>query len=135
LELDLFNKLSHDLLEWIITYGDAMSESFEEKRAIPRDPGTEYHSVEFYPETHACAYQFRLWNLSSEGVCFLVKKESFVLDALNIGDVLDMKFYGPDDSQAPKTFKAEIRHITWKEEGRFKSHYLVGLSILEGQET
>ncbi len=110
-----------------------MTESFDEKRATSREPGSEYHSVEFYPKTHACSFQFRLWNLSSEGMCFLAKKDSIVLDALHIGDILDMKFYGPDDSQAPKVFKAEIRHITWKEEGRFKSHYLVGLSILESE--
>lgn len=108
-----------------------MSESFDEKRATLRVPGSEYHSVELFPQSHACAYQFRLWDLSPEGVCFLVRKESVVLDALHIGDILDMKFYGPDDSQAPKVFQAKIRHITWKEEGRFKGHYLVGLSILQ----
>ena len=110
-----------------------MSETFDEKRAIRRVPGTEYHSVEFYPQTRACSYQFRLWNLSSEGMCFLVKKESPVLGSLNIGEVLDMKFYSPDNTEAPKVFKAQIRHVTWNEEGRFRDHYLVGLSIVDGE--
>lgn len=107
-----------------------MNETPQEKRAFVRKLAKEYHSVEFAPARHAYAYQFRLWDLSSQGLCFLVKKDSKVLESLEVGAVFDMTFYGPRDTTAPQSLKAEIRHITWKDEGPFKGHYLVGLSVV-----
>jgi len=107
-----------------------MNEPPEEKRAVARTPANDYHSVEFSPGRHAFAYQFRLWNLSSQGLCFLVREESKILEELEIGAVFDMTFYGPGNAAAPNSLKAEIRHITWKDEGRFKGHYLVGLALV-----
>ena len=107
-----------------------MNKTPEEKRAVARTPASNYHSVEFFPGRHAFAYQFRLWDLSSQGLCFLVKKDSKILESLEVGAVFDMTFYGPRDATTPQSLKAEIRHITWKEEGRFKGHYLVGLAII-----
>ena len=106
-----------------------MNETPEEKRAVARKLANEYHSVEFCPARHAYAYQFRLWDLSSQGLCFLVKEDSRVLESLEVGSVFEMTFYGPRENTAPRSLKAEIRHITWKDEGRFKGHYLVGLAI------
>lgn len=107
-----------------------MDETLEEKRAVTRTPSSDFHSVEFASGRYAYAYQFKLWNLSSQGLCFLVKEESRVLESLEVGAVFDMTFYGPRDAARPQSLKAEIRHITWKNEGRFKGHYLVGLSIV-----
>jgi len=112
-----------------------MSTTHDERRENLRVPGSDYHSVEFYPQNNACAYQFKLWNVSSHGMCFLVKEGSLVLESLHVGDILKMKFYRSDDTEAPKSFEAEIKHITWNEEGRFRDHYLIGLSILNNDKS
>ena len=61
----------------------------------------------------------------------LVRDDSDLLKKLEIGDVLDMTYYPADMSQSFKIMKTQIKHITLEEQGRFKGHHLVGLSILK----
>ena len=49
---------------------------------------------------------------------------------LVVGDVLDMKYYPSDESGPLQKSKTEITHITKDADGRFKGHYLVGLSTI-----
>lgn len=107
-----------------------MNESVE-KRSEPRTDLEKYHSVEFNIADLACLYQFKIWNMSSKGMCLLVRKDSDVLKHLKVGNVLDMKCYATDSSLPPENLKIQIKHITQDEQGRFKGHYLVGLLVLE----
>jgi hypothetical protein len=63
-------------------------------------------------------------------MCLLVKTDSDILSNLEIGKVLDMKYYPDDLSQKPVVLKTKIVHITLEGQGRFKDHYLIGLAIL-----
>jgi hypothetical protein len=63
-------------------------------------------------------------------MCLLVKINSDILSKLEIGKVLDMKYYPEDLSQKPAILKTQIMHITLENQGRFKNHYLIGLVIL-----
>jgi len=110
-----------------------MSESKTERRGETRHPGKDFYGVEFSLPHIEYVHQFGLWNLSNQGLCILVRPDSRILEALSVGLILDMKFYGPEDASVPRTLKAEIRHITRAEEGRFRNHVLVGVSILEGK--
>ena len=112
-----------------------MGDEFKNKRSEPRTILDRYYSVEFSLSGVEFLYQFKIWNLSQKGICVVVKEGSEILNHLKVGDVLDMKYYSTESSGATKQLKTEIRHITQDEEGRFKGHYLVGLSILEGDET
>ena len=110
-----------------------MTDNFREKRAEARNIIDQYYSVEFSVSGAAFVYHFKIWNLSSKGMCVLVKEDSGVLNHLKTGDVLDMKYYRKDSSEQTEYLKTKIRHITMDDTGRFKGHYLVGLSILEEQ--
>ncbi|MBN2123392.1 MAG: PilZ domain-containing protein [Deltaproteobacteria bacterium] len=110
-----------------------MTQYADEKRVEPRILVDDYYSVEFSPKALDHAYQFKIWNLSSRGMCILVRQDSKALEYLAIGDILEMKYYSPDPSGSPRILRTEIKHITRDDHGRFKNHYLVGLSILEGQ--
>lgn len=75
-------------------------------------------------------YQFRIWDLSPQGMCVLVKETSDLLKHLKVGQTWNMKFYRDDASKPADYLTTKIRHITKDESGRFKDNYLVGLSIL-----
>lgn len=102
-----------------------------EKRSEPRTELEKYHSVEFKVQEQGNLYQFKIWNLSAKGMCLLVRDDSEILSDLEVGRVLDMKYYTTDFSQPAEALKTEIKHITKEEEGRFKGHVLVGLLVLD----
>ncbi len=107
-----------------------MSESFE-KRSEPRTELEKYHSVEFKVSERASLYQFKIWNMSSKGMCLLVRDDSEILNDLQVGSVLNMKYYTTDFSQPPEEFKTQIKHISREPHGKFDGHFLVGLFILD----
>jgi hypothetical protein len=108
-------------------------ETYIEKRSEPRLAPGQYHSVEIPIKGLPYTYQFKIWDRSSKGVCVVVKEGSEFLQYLKVGDIFDMKYYGEDPREPAESLKTEVRHITKDEEGRFKGHYLVGISILEQQ--
>ena len=115
-----------------------MTKDFTERRSEPRTYINEYYSVEFSIGDTPFTFQFKIWNLSSKGMCVLVRKDSGLLEHLKVGDLLKMKYYKTDSSQPAKEYilkqttehlKTEIRHITEHDE----KHCFVGLRILEDQ--
>ena len=107
-----------------------MPDEFVERRSEPREIIDKFYSVEFALKGIDFVYQFKIWNISSKGMCVLIKEDSVVLKHLKAGDIVDMKYYSSDSLSATEHLKTEIRHITKDDEGRFKGHFLVGLSIL-----
>jgi len=101
-----------------------------ERREEPRERVDHYFSVEFIVGGTETIYQFRIWDLSTHGLCVLVKTDSDLMRNLQVGQTWNMKYYRDDASKPADYLTTEIRHITKDESGRFKDHYLVGLSIL-----
>ncbi len=112
-----------------------MPDEFVEKRSEPRDVVDKFYSVEFALKGIDFVYQFKIWNMSSKGMCVLIKEDSDVLKHLKAGDIVDMKYYSSDSLAPTEHLQTEIMHITKDEEGRFKGHVLVGLSILGNKES
>jgi hypothetical protein len=108
-----------------------MSKARDDRRAEKRTAGNEFYSVELSLPGLTYLYQFSLWDLSTRGLCILVRSDSPVLGFLHAGMVLEMKFYGPVSTEPPRTLNAEIKHLSPDSDGRFRGHVLVGLSILE----
>lgn len=106
-----------------------------ERRLEPRTKVDKYYSVEFFVPATAFIYQFRIWNLSTKGICVVVKNDSDLLKHLKVGDIFNMKYYSTDSSSPRVHLKTEIRHITKQKQGRFEGHTLVGLLILEKQDS
>jgi hypothetical protein len=101
-----------------------------DRRTESRTPVDEYSSVEFSISDLPYRYQFKIVDVSPSGMSILVKEGSAVLEHLKVGDVLDMKYYHVNRSKAPESLKTEIKHVTRDDEGRFRGHYFIGLSIL-----
>ncbi|MFZ5571648.1 MAG: PilZ domain-containing protein [Thermodesulfobacteriota bacterium] len=102
-----------------------------ENRAAPRSAPDKFYSVEFALKGEESHYQFKIWNMSSDGMCILVREDSAVLRHIHTGEVLQMKYYAAEPRRIVESLKTEVRHITRDEQGRFKGHFMVGLSILE----
>jgi hypothetical protein len=102
-----------------------------ERRSEVRTLIDKYFSVEFSKKGLESLYHFKIWNISSKGMCIVVREDSDTINHLTVGDILDMKYYPIDESSPAEYSKTEITHITKDDHGRFKGHYLVGLSILK----
>jgi hypothetical protein len=102
----------------------------KERRSEPRLTADQYSSVEFSTSKVEPNYQFKIRDVSSSGLCILVKDGSAVLNQLQVGDVMDMKYYQVKRSERPELIRTEIKHITRDDQGRYKGNYLVGLSAI-----
>ena len=76
-------------------------------------------------------YQFKLRQIDDNRGCFFVNKNSSVLKLLDIGSVMDMKYWTADKIQRIKYVRAEINKISKQDQEPFKGHYKVSLSILK----
>ena len=101
-----------------------------EKRSEPRMPAQDYHYVEFQVNVPGPIYQFKLWDISDHGLCILIKDTSDILEKLNIGDVLNMDFHEKIPNGSARKLTTRIAHITKKETGKFKGHFLTGLAVI-----
>jgi hypothetical protein len=114
---------------------DRTQQTPPDRRSEQRSAAERYYSVEFTTSGLTSFYQFKLWNISLSGMCILVKENSEVLHHITIGDTIDMTYYLADSQGARENLKTQIKHITKNEDGRFRGHYLIGLSILESSQS
>jgi len=105
-----------------------------EKRSEPRRILDQYYSVEFSISSTLPVHQFKVRDVSPSGIGILVNESSAVLDHLEVGNVLEMKYNPMNSSDLPEYLKTEIKHITKIEQGQYKGHYLIGMLILEREE-
>lgn len=105
----------------------------EEKRSEVRKVLDRYYSVEFKLKETGSLYHFKLRDLSSKSLGILVNEGSAVLEHLTVNDILKMKYYPPEASSSAEFLTTKIIHITKKERGSFKGHFLIGLLILDKQ--
>ncbi|MGD8991622.1 MAG: hypothetical protein PVI00_09245 [Desulfobacterales bacterium] len=76
-------------------------------------------------------YQFKLQEINDHQGSFFINKNSAVLNILDVGAVLDMKYWTAEKIRLVKYVRAQIQDITRQKHEPFKGHYKVGLSILQ----
>ena len=106
-------------------------EQGSEKRSETRKILDQYFSVEFSVSSTLPVHQFKVRDVSPTGIGILVNESSAVLDHLEVGKILEMKYNPRDSSDLPESLETEIGHITKIEQGKYKGHYLVGMLILK----
>jgi hypothetical protein len=75
-------------------------------------------------------YEFPLQDVSRNGTCFAVPKDSAALHHLKIGRILEIRYHYPDESKSAVLYRSEVRHVTRVERGRLQGNYLVGVNII-----
>lgn len=88
-----------------------------------------YGSVEFSIRELTCAYQFKLWDGESESVHIVIKEGSDIMNWIKVGTKFDSKYYLKEQYSTANNFMTEISDIKKADEGRFKGHYIVCLSV------
>jgi hypothetical protein len=101
-----------------------------EKRAETRKTIEKMRSVEL-KLPNLPIYVFRVKDNSTIGICFLVKADSDILNHIQEGQILNLKYHTEDTTTLTEDFNSEIKHITKMDKGPYKDHQLVGLMILE----
>lgn len=89
----------------------------------------EYYSVQFFINDKEPGYLFKLRNISSNGPCILVKHDSSVFKALNVGDILDMEYNQPESSGVGRLLKTRITSKIPHD--RYLGHSIVELSVID----
>ncbi|MDJ0816111.1 MAG: PilZ domain-containing protein [Desulfobacterales bacterium] len=100
-----------------------------EKRSSKRALPTGFHGAEI-KLTGVPLYQFKLKDISDNGASILIKENSAMINHLEVGQHLQIKFHANSHPDLNGYFESKIAHITKNEEGRYKGHYLVGVQIL-----
>lgn len=98
-----------------------------DRRTELRETLDPFYSVELAIEGSCARYQFKLRNISTKGLCIVVRGDSAVMEKLAVGDVFIVKLYQDSEPHSVKSASAQIRHITEQNEGRYEGHCLVGL--------
>ena len=109
-------------------------ENHAEKRAETRETLEKMQSLELkLPDLPI--YVFRVKDTSPNGICFLVKEDSGILNHIKVGQILNMRYHTEDITKPSEAFISEIKHITKIDKHPYQSHHLVGLMVIKGGET
>ncbi len=107
-----------------------MQQKTFEKRIQTRIKVHSYHCIEVQTRKTLFKYQFKIWNISSHGMCLLVKRDSDFLNKVTVGEILNVNYYPSDLSWPPHVRQTKIMHITSANDNKFKNHFFVGLMII-----
>lgn len=110
--------------------GKKRTENRTERRAESRETLQKMKSIEL-KLPNLPIYVFRVKDTSPNGICFLVKADSDILNHIQIGQILNMKYHTEDITKPPEVVRSKIKHITKMVKGPHKNHQLIGLMFLE----
>jgi hypothetical protein len=108
------------------------TKNFAESKVESRTILDNYYSVQFTLSRMDPAYLFKLRDISSNGLCILVKQDSTAFKQLKVGDVVDMEYNPKEFSGSTKLLKTQITSKNCYD--RFKGHSLVELSIIDNED-
>lgn len=99
------------------------------QRRRPLEPDEKFCIVRQFGRERAPAWK----KAESKFMCILIKEKSDILPWLKQGDVLSVKYHPTDSGNLSENIETKIRNKIKKDHGRLKGHYIVGLEILESQ--
>jgi len=88
-------------------------------------------SVEFFIDGLNRIYQFKVWGNTLTSMFVLVREDSEIVNRIGVGEVYEMTYYSEDKSQPAKNLSTKIKYFDKIDQGRFKGHYLTGLSVVQ----
>ena len=110
---------------------DVVTKHLEEKRSEPRITLDQPYSVEINLGRPIPIFQLKLRDISGHGSCILVQENSSILNHLNVGQELKMKYWTESRTEPRGYIRAQVKHISKPDEGAFRNHYLIGMFIQE----
>jgi hypothetical protein len=100
-----------------------------ERRQEPRSAKLSNHRAEFkFPGVPV--YQLKVRDISAKGAGIVVRADSNFLTMIQIGQELNVNLLLPKESGPSGHYQSRIEHISELNQGRFKGHRVVGISML-----
>jgi len=90
-----------------------------------------YDNVEISINGMVPTYVFKLRDISPIGMGVLVKEDSDLLNQIKMGQIVNTRYTLAQRTDLSKCSETVIDQITKDTQGRFKGHFIVGLSVLE----
>ena len=107
----------------------AVTLGLPEGKHVPNGRAPNYHSVEFLINELAFTYQFKIWDMDPGSMQIIIKEDSEILDWVKVGNRFRIRCYSSEKSSCANLAEAEVKNITKDDEGKFKGHYIVRLSV------
>ena len=98
-------------------------------RTEKRDVIQAYYSVEINIGGSDHVNQFVIYDMSSSGLCLLVREDSLILKQIKVGEKYKMKYYPVNLLDKVTYIDTQICHITKSKNSGLSGHYMVGLSL------
>ena len=90
-----------------------------------------FFSVELRPNSLLPFYKFKLRKSSSDDAFILIKENSAILSFLESGQELNINYFSEEKSNLGTWVKTKINYVIKEVRGRFKGHYVIGLSTIQ----
>lgn len=87
-------------------------------------------TVEFFIDNLNRTYEFKLWGNTLTSMFILVREDSQIIDHINVGETYGTIYRNQNGSQSSRNLNTKIKYFDKISEGRFKGHYLAGLSVV-----
>jgi len=113
----------------LVMIGNQNAHDLDEHRLASKIILNGYYSVQFYLNGKGPSYLFRLRNNNSDKPYILVKKDSFVLNELKVGDILDMEYNPSEKLGVGKIYKTRI--TSKNSHDHYTGHSIIELSIVD----
>lgn len=94
----------------------------------------QYYSVMFSLRGADNTYQARVWDKATSSMHLLIEGTSDLLSRLKVGDTVNMRYYSTDLRNPSEYLETSVQHITKRDRGSLKGHYLVGLDIIRSRQ-
>lgn len=101
-----------------------------EKRLEPRSATLQNHraEVKFVGEP---IYQFKVTDVSAQGAGLLINPDSRFLKIIQPDQIIEINFISPQGEQPEGLYKAQVKHISEMDKGKYRGLRRVGILILE----
>ena len=99
------------------------------QRSEKRELIKEYYSVEISMEDNRQVNQFVIYDMSTSGLCLLVREDSHILQKIKVGEKYKMKYYPVNLLDKIRYIDTRICHITKSKNSSLSGHYMVGLVL------
>lgn len=110
-----------------------MALNYINQRTEKREVIKQFYSVEIAIDGAGHINQFVIYDMSASGLCLLVREDSSLLKRIKVGEKYRMKYYPVNLLDQVKFIDTKICHITRSANSSLAGHYMVGLSLENGE--
>ena len=99
------------------------------KKYPAKSVADEFYSAEIILSNLNVSYRLKLKNVDGGGASFLISEDSAILKQLEVGKMLEMRFWIGEKTKSVEFVNATVKHIEKQNNATLKEHYLIRLAF------